>query len=477
MCREQSFRKRSFRPDSEAVLRPNSEAVLSEAVLQPIRVVEPPAKRHKGSSRRMSNRFECGGKCSKEACQYVGERQGDLDNHLGKNKTRCPECGSIHSQKRNMIAHYRRKHPENLNDDGSSKCHDNIPPKGAARLSIPESYKTKVTSEQWKQLKDGGGYAFLVAMVKGCLQNDLGNKRAQPFTDEELKYCRDVLKDNTRYHTLARDVLDYVLQRDMLTPGARDEAGGILPQGIVLRPHGGVFALGLDRRDNARPHFLKGVPTVGDHSNLRLVAKAINTRANVVVSHGNQACEFLRQAMRQPVTQEQKKAAWSREQSATKTVDGKTVINAAYNSCGTAFYSDELCRAQFGDIDTLFRYGLELWAKQGLLCNLSGILLQGNDCEDSKAEDSEAVRAEDSEAVRTKASLPVQTEALLPKHSFFKMSLDAIVPTRGHVRGNLQWVCWGLNSTNRDKTKRCHDENDPDSAWTRETLAAYLGIC
>ena len=390
----------------------------------------------------MPNRFECGGKCGKEACHYVGKCQYNLDRHLGKDKTRCPECGSIYSTKDNMIRHYRKQHPENLNDDGSSKCHDDIPPKGAARLSIPESYKSQVTSEQWKQLKDEGGYAFLVQMVRNCLNIDLDNKRAQPFTDEDLRYCRDVLNDNKRCHTLACDVLDYVLQRGMLTPGAHDEAGGILPHGIVLRPHGGVFALGLDRRDNARPHFLKGVPTVGDHSNLRLVAKAINTRANVVVSHGNQTCDFLRQAMRQPVTQEQKKAAWSREQSATKKVDGKTVKNAAYSSCKTAFYSDELCRAQFGDIDTLFRHGLELWEEQGLLCNLSGILLQGNDCE----------------------------------HSFFKMSLDAIVPTRGHVRGNLQWVCWGLNSTNRDKTKRCHDEDDPDSAWTRETLAAYVGI-
>ena len=193
------------------------------------------------------------------------------------------------------------------------------------------------------------------------------------------------------------------------------------------------------------------------NSNLRLVAKAINTRANVVVSHGNQTCDFLRQAMRQPVTQEQRKAAWSREQRKSKTVDGKTVINAAYSSCTNAFRRDELCRNQFGNIDALFRYGLELWEEQGLLCNLSGILLQGNDCKDSKAEDSEA-------------------EASLPKHSFFKMSLDAIVPTRGHVRGNLQWVCWGLNSTNCDKTKRSHDEDDPDSAWTRETLAGYVGI-
>ena len=434
MCRKQSFRKRSFRPDSEAVL--------SEDVLQPIRAIEPPAKRHKASGRRMPNRFECGGKCGKEACHYVGKSQGDLDMHLGKDKTRCPECGSTHSQKASMTRHYRKQHPENLNDDGSSKYHHIIPPKGAARLSIPESYKTKVTSdEQWKQLKDQG-YAFLVTMVKSCLLSDLSKTRAQPFTDEDLRYCRDVLNDNKRCHTLACDVLDYVLQRGMLTPGAHDEAGGILPEGVVLRPHGGVFALGLDRRDNARPHFLKGVPTVGDHSNLRLVAKAINTRANVVASHGNQTCDFLRQAMRQPVTQEQKKAAWSREQTKHKMVDGKQVPNAAYSSCTHAFQCDELCRAQFGNIDALFRYGLELWEEQGLLCDLSGILLQGNDCE----------------------------------HSFFKMSLDAIVPTRGHVRGNLRWVCRGLNSINHDKTKRCHDEDDPDSAWTRETLAAYLGI-
>ena len=136
-------------------------------------------------------------------------------------------------------------------------------------------------------------------------------------------------------------------------------------------------------------------------------------------------------------------AAWRREQLTGKMVDGKWVHNAAYKSCMNVYHSDKSCRAAFPDgLDTFFRHCLELWAEQGLLCAHSGILLQGRDCE----------------------------------HSFLQMSLDAIDPRLGHVPGNLRWVCMGLNSTNMDKNKKHDDDGDPESAWTRESWAAYVGI-
>ena len=37
----------------------------------------------------------------------------------------------------------------------------------------------------------------------------------------------------------------------------------------------------------------------------------------------------------------------------------------------------------------------------------------------------------------------------------------------------MKWICQGLNSINRDKNKRYQDESDPDSAWSRDALAAF----
>ena len=56
------------------------------------------------------------------------------------------------------------------------------------------------------------------------------------------------------------------------------------------------------------------------------------------------------------------------------------------------------------------------------------------------------------------------------------MSVDAIDPLKGHVRGNLRVICLYLNNTNRDNDKKHHDENDAQSAWTTDKHDEYMGI-
>ena len=397
---------------------------------------ERPAKRQ-----RLSNRHKCDGRCRKgKGCKHVAASKYDLDKHQGKHKTQCPvdTCKQIYSTKGDMVRHYRKAHKELLNEDGSSKQHPEIKAKRSSPIFIPERFKARVDKATWEQLHDKGGYAFLVQMVRTSIHRDLDNKNFKPA---DIKYCKSL--DNERIHKIAQEILHYLIDHNMLTPGAKDEAGGCLPNGFVLKPHGGVFALGLDRRDNELPHFPKDGTAIGPDSNLRVVVKAINTRANIVVDYGAETCARLRQAMLDPVTDADLNAAWLREQDATtRKNNGKKVHNAAYNSCKSSYQRDKLCKAAFPDINAFFRHCLELWAQQGLLCALSGILLQGKDCEDS----------------------------------FFKMSLDAIDPTKGHVPENLRWVCQGLNSTNRDKDKRVHCEDDLPSEWNRERLAAYVGV-
>ena len=372
------------------------------------------------------------------------DRESGLKGHYYKYKTKCPECHATFSKKENMFRHYRKKHPYLLNDDGSSKTHgDLIIAKPTPRVYIPAPFESLVGTELWQKLKQEG-YPFIVEMVKRNLHNDIQTQhKTIKFTDKESAYCRDLLRDNVLCHKLAQDILDYLIENEMLRPGAHDEAGGVLPKGFILRRHGGLFALGLDRRDNEHPHFIPGCPVVGPGSNLRVVAKAINTRANTVVTYGTETCVRLREVMMRPVTDLEKEATWLREQKATGKKNGKKVNNAAYDSCNHVFRRDKECQAAFpGGVNTFFHHCLILWAEQGLCCAVSGVLLQGNDCD----------------------------------HSFYKMSLDAIKPIDGHVPGNLRWVCQGLNSTNCDKVKRVHDENDPPSAWTCESLASYLGM-
>ena len=53
---------------------------------------------------------------------------------------------------------------------------------------------------------------------------------------------------------------------------------------------------------------------------------------------------------------------------------------------------------------------------------------------------------------------------------WFRMSLDAIDPRLGNVRGNLRWVCQFRNNANSDK-----DKTHGESAWTSESFRwAYV---
>ena len=396
---------------------------------------------------RKRRRDQGGGNSSEE-----GEQQPKKNENVVDDEKRCPECKQLFTQRCHMLKHYRKKH-HNLLKDGTNKEHG-IPPlkKRASKIKCPDELKkrfSEISEERGDQLVKEG-YQFVVTLVKSSINNDLKH-----FTKNtpEREFCLTLSKNNA-YHDIARAILDYALNQNMLTENSHDEAGGILPKGFQLFSHGGVCALGLDRRDNSLPHFLQGVHPVGPDSNIRLVAKAMNTTANIVVEYGDQTANKVREFTEASAAFEEEKgdawikkreATWACEQKATVKIKDKKTNNAAYATCCSAFDRDSKCREQFGNRDALFKYGLSLLAEQGFLCALSGIYLTGRlDKADS--------------------------------HGHFQMSLDAIEPTKGHVKGNLRWVCRFLNSTNRDKDKRDDATDGPRSYWIRDSFGTYFAI-
>ena len=92
-------------------------------------ISKPPAKRRKREKgvRRMANKFECDGTCKRgkkgKSCDYVAERQSDLDIHQGKHEIKCPEPTCPRHTKPfqetpPMYKHYREEH--SVKPDGSS---------------------------------------------------------------------------------------------------------------------------------------------------------------------------------------------------------------------------------------------------------------------------------------------------------------------------------------------------------------------
>ncbi len=61
-----------------------------------------------------------------------------------------------------------------------------------------------------------------------------------------------------------------------------------------------------------------------------------------------------------------------------------------------------------------------------------------------------------------------------PGSRLFAPSLDAIDPTKGHVPGNVRWICSFLNNGNCDKQKNETFEDDDPTAWDRALWREYV---
>lgn len=118
-------------------------------------------------------------------------------------------------------------------------------------------------------------------------------------------------------------------------------------------------------------------------------------------------------------------------------------MNVLYNSTMNAF-RDPKAQAAFCTVAAMFLYTKELLSNQGARCAVSGILLRG-------------------------FSGPVEERV-------FRMSVDAIDPLQGHVRGNLRLICQFLQAGARDKHKKTDDAGDGPSQWTPALFREYVGV-
>ena len=301
-------------------------------------------------------------------------------------------------------------------------------------------------------LTKGGGYAYLVTKVRTSIQNDIKNKN---FTEDQHSYLHGIY-NNENCHKIAQEILDILIERNMFGKHVMDEAGGILPNGIILRTHGGLFSLGLDRKNNDLPHFIKDQPAT---SNISITASGMNTFVNIVLKYGEKTCEFLRNEVNKKHDENKLKQILNRASTMSK-----TNRNIIYATCNGAFQHEkkdykkylknpekpekddieamEQFRKDFPTLNDLFQCGLKLFRESIASCPLS-IILMDND--------------------------PNSPD-------FFKPSLDAIDPRKRHTKGNMRFVCRFLNSTNRDKDKTYDHPDDPEAAWTCESFYRYIGL-
>lgn len=366
--------------------------------------------------------------------------------NLQKGEIHCPMAGccKTYTRTKSMYAHFRNCHALLVNEKG-----------GCIKFGIPDKMTKEKSIYIPREIScefdiSSSQYAFLKKMVNRNLTHDYAKYKHNCVVATVGRYEKygeeTFLKNNTEKHGIVQSIMYYIIDLNLLEKNAIDEAGGCVEGGLSMEAHSGVFGLSLDRKDHRQPHFPDPENPL---ANIRIIATGLNTHVNLVEKYGPNTCSYIRREMQRELTKDELDRSRDRESRKTIPYSNKR-HTTSYESCKSIFcdktksgYRDTKCRNQFLNIDTFWKFAIGLWYSQNMRCAISGILLQGADAQEP----------------------------------FFKMSLDAINPCKGHVKGNLRWICQGLNSTNTAKLMKSNQEYDPDTnTWTKQKFRAYVGL-
>lgn len=386
---------------------------------------------------------KCDGSCGKKDCNQSFTKSSDLKRHKEAQLKQyicpvpdCPKHEEGYGGKSDMLIHFRDKHNDLCQSDGSCPQYG-IPPKKSKPLKKPIKYNGKVTDAEWMFLKD----SLVRLNITGDLKLKIG-------TEDDQKYLKKI-NNNTDIHNIAEKLVDILVERKLIKDSCIDDAGGYLPNGFDIGPHS-LYKLSLDRKDNDRPHFLPNTDNILE--NLSLIIIGMNNHTSIVAQHRVNTCDYVREKVKesQEKTKEDEDNLVLSQSKSCNIETGIKKQTILYGCCYNIFnqkknkqYRDKKCREKFETLDNFLKYCYSLLENQRGRCAISKIFLEN--------------------------------ESAGPR-SPFKLSVDAIKPRDGHVPGNIRIICQFLNSTNHDKCKTYVAEDDQETAWTPELFKEYFQI-
>jgi hypothetical protein len=329
-----------------------------------------------------------------------------------KKKKTCTECNKT-MRKQVYPRHVRKRHPHKMEELGVKPMKKHRP--------FP--------------------YSWIKQMVVNNIKND---KMTSMFTTKQ--------KDD-----ITQEIMDKLKATDRLKSSLANkpcycDMGSYLRFGFDFHNHS-LYQLSLDRIENyedadgkriRKAHFEWNEEQQTWLKNIRFVIKGLNHHTNPS-SLGMGYPTFMRQrirADRQSIDTEQR-ALLARLNK--KSWNGKHILPymCAYN---IHHQRDASCKAQFETVGTFWDHAKQLLIDQGYRCPISTMLMRDT-CDDSMA-----------------------------GSRMFAPSLDAIDATKGHVRGNLRWICSFLNCINHDKDKTGTFPDDRPTQWTKELFFENIRI-
>ena len=309
-----------------------------------------------------------------------------MKRHLNTTKFKCDFCSKCYTQKGHLVNHIRSKHPEKA----AAAC--------TAACTAPLKNPSQLSDHEW---------AFVKNMVRRCTLNDT----TQNISHEHRMIVEAMT--NQKIHNLTHQIVNEIIKT---------------PDEWILRAHGGLFQLSLDRIDNTYIHF----PDITNaFANIELSHLCMNTQKK------NITIEEVQKKVYANVTADAVDNLYDYEHRKTRNKKKTTL----YNCVCSIFQRDKRARATWKSVDTMWRWACNHLKKIGGRCEISHILLQTNE-----------------------------------HPSNWQVSIDAIDPTKGHVPGNLRFICLFLNCANFSTKKTYTDEHDGVSAWTRELFVQFFKI-
>lgn len=386
--------------------------------------------------RRVSNNYLCPGTCGKPNCKFIKKGFASkcaLQDHLGKNKQKCPICSKLFSTKSNFHVHFRGQddHKKFLNEY-------NIPPK-RTNLKVPADLKDHNTS-----------FFYLKFIIRNCIEHDHERikdleksieKHQKVNNQDQVRYYTNILsnyqnvveKKDQNIHQIATQWLRYLIQTNRMET-FQHESG--LTFAYHFKQHGGLFKISLDRINNNYPHFYG---SMDPFQNVRDVPLCLNTRCNPLNHYDNFKQTVLDQ-IKLPCDLDLGALMYN------KSICYKGIYSI-WNSKRKVNNQVEhdLLKDMFGDFKNFKSYCKKVLEDQDYRCAITGIYL-----------------------------LNGMYDTISDEEKVFSMSINAIDPKVGHVKGNIEWVCRFINVTNREKDKKVHHKHDPPNAWTKDLFEKYF---
>lgn len=372
----------------------------------------------------------CNGKCGIIHCNFATDKKRQMLKHLGKlPRSVCPKegCQKHYAFAFSLRHHVYNKHPElALRLFGPRIMRDK-------KINMPDSFSGKIHNCE---------YFWIVKMVRTCITADIRKKSA--MSSSSLLKLRSMVNETEKVgsNVICHKIAKSICERLILMKNT-DDFGGFLPNGFLLQRHGGIFQLSLDRIRNKcilgkyNIHF----PSLDNvFENIRLIALGMN-----VSGIEGLTIEDVQNAVSYNPSDEYLQHVYAYESKLyKKCISGnasrwrRTTISMSANGI---IKNDHLCREEFKTVYNFHKYMLERLISIKCRCEISGIVMKTNE-----------------------------------ESSPYNISIDAICPVKGHVRGNMRLICRFLNSTNLEKVKKSDHILDGPSSWTPELFRKYFRI-